>query len=592
MLGNANVGTKIVLGFLVMIALLIVMGFVGYGSTKNIRNDVEKIVSERLPSLDYLLQADRDLQQLLVAERSMIFANAKSDVFKDLVAEYEQNLEQADTRFKKYKALAHDPEELAVIPKYEQAKGQWIEITRKIVEGRKADTRAGRRLALDLSLGEAKDKFEAMRDYIDQLTGINQKMAQDTSANSKAVYESSVLKIIVITAVAVILGLIISFLLKRGIAYPLVLMSKAAKVVADSKFQDLSSIPPDTLFRGELSTLHAALKSMVGQARAALAEAEEQTKEAEARSLEAQQAMNAAEQAKQQAEQAKTEGMNAAAEQLSGIVERVTSAAEELSAQVEQSSRGAETQRERAGEAATAMEEMNASVLEVARNASSAAENANSAKTTAEDGEKIVEKVVASVASVQEQAGQMKESLGDLGNQAEGIGEIMNVITDIADQTNLLALNAAIEAARAGDAGRGFAVVADEVRKLAEKTMSATKEVGTVVSSIQEGTRNNIRDMDKTYDAVGESAELVNEAGGTLREIVGIVETTSDQVRGIATASEEQSAASEEINRGTEEISRISSETSEAMNQSARAVSEMAELSQELQRLIEELRQT
>jgi methyl-accepting chemotaxis protein len=192
---------------------------------------------------------------------------------------------------------------------------------------------------------------------------------------------------------------------------------------------------------------------------------------------------------------------------------------------------------------------------------------------------------------VQQQAGSMKESLNDLGKQAEGIGQIMNVITDIADQTNLLALNAAIEAARAGDAGRGFAVVADEVRKLAEKTMSATKEVGAVVSSIQEGTRSNIRDMDKTYAAVGESATLVNEAGGTLREIVRIVETTSDQVRGIATASEEQSAASEEINRGTEEISRISSETSEAMNQSARAVSEMAELSQELQRLIDELRQ-
>ncbi|GKT22861.1 Chemotaxis methyl-accepting receptor like protein, partial [Aduncisulcus paluster] len=102
----------------------------------------------------------------------------------------------------------------------------------------------------------------------------------------------------------------------------------------------------------------------------------------------------------------------------------------------------------------------------------------------------------------------LREELDNLGQQADSIGHIMSVITDIADQTNLLALNAAIAAARAGEAGRGFAVVADEVRKLAEKTVSATNEVGEAISAIQNGTASSISRMEETSKVVESSTEL------------------------------------------------------------------------------------
>ena len=280
-----------------------------------------------------------------------------------------------------------------------------------------------------------------------------------------------------------------------------------------------------------------------------------------------------------------------AAEAATGISDQVASASEELSAQIEQSSRGTEEQRARTGEAATAMEEMNATVMEVASNASGAAELAEQAKKKAQEGAKLVDEVVANINQINTRAEALKVDMGELGKQAEGIGAIMNVISDIADQTNLLALNAAIEAARAGDAGRGFAVVADEVRKLAEKTMTATNEVGAYIKAVQDSAKKNIEGTEATTKAIEASTATAGKSGEALREIVVMVDRTADQVRSIATASEEQSAASEEISHTTEDINRIAAETAQAMNESAQAVSDLSRLAQELKRIIRNMQE-
>ena len=165
--------------------------------------------------------------------------------------------------------------------------------------------------------------------------------------------------------------------------------------------------------------------------------------------------------------------------------------------------------------------------------------------------------------------------MGLLGKQAEGIGQILNVITDIADQTNLLALNAAIEAARAGDAGRGFAVVADEVRKLAEKTMEATKEVGEAVQGIQGGTRKHILHVEETAGTIEKATDLARKSGDAMRELVELSGETTTQVQSIATASEQQSAASETIHASLEDINQISSSTAEAMEHAVLALNNL-----------------
>ncbi len=278
-----------------------------------------------------------------------------------------------------------------------------------------------------------------------------------------------------------------------------------------------------------------------------------------------------------------------AAAAATAISDQVASASEELSAQIEQSSHGSEEQRARTTEAATAMEEMNATVLEVAKSASSAAELAEQAKNKAQEGERLVDSVVATIGQINERAEALKLDMGELGKQAQGIGQIMTVIADIADQTNLLALNAAIEAARAGDAGRGFAVVADEVRKLAEKTMTATKEVAQAISGIQQGTRENVKSVDIAVERIEEATTLAKDSGEALTGIVSLVQVSSDQVRSIAGASNEQSAASDEINNSLDEVNRIASETAQAMNEAVDAVSGLVDQARTLLALVGEL---
>jgi methyl-accepting chemotaxis protein len=384
-----------------------------------------------------------------------------------------------------------------------------------------------------------------------------------------------------------VVGIVATLLASGIITRPIVRLMRYAQAVAGGDFQAKSGIAQ----QDEVGKLNDSIQRMVAALVEKMDEAEEKSRIAAQETEKARQARREAEQARREAEQAKAQGMLQAADRLEDVVAVVSSASEELSAQIEESSHGAEQQSRRVTETATAMEEMNATVLEVAKSAAHAADTADQARKNAVQGAEIVNKVVAGMGEVTKQAQQMKEDMLDLGQKAEGIGQILNVITDIADQTNLLALNAAIEAARAGEAGRGFAVVADEVRKLAEKTMTATKEVGDAIHGIQQGTTKNISNVERTGATIAQAVELSNTSGQALREIVTLVEQAADQVRSIATASEEQSAASEEINRSIEDVQRISSETADAMIQSAKAVSELAAQSNQLQALIGDLKE-
>lgn len=319
--------------------------------------------------------------------------------------------------------------------------------------------------------------------------------------------------------------------------------------------------------------------SRIGELEATAAKCENVACEAEDKAATA---LDQASQAREQGEAARCQGLLSAAETLDVSVQAIRSESELLKASSAKAQEGAAGQQRYIAEAASAMEEMNAAVGEAVANAEAAATDAAQAMDCARNGADVVSRTLDSISSVSGTSQALADRVSDLGDQAEGVGRIMGVISDIADQTNLLALNAAIEAARAGEAGRGFAVVADEVRKLAEKTMEATRDVGVAIEGIQTQVAQTVEGVQQMSGLADDAASLANESGDALGEIVTYAGTTADRIRSIASAASQQSSASEEVTRTITEVHGISESTGKGMEEAAGALEALSERVEDL----------
>jgi methyl-accepting chemotaxis protein len=158
----------------------------------------------------------------------MINANPKSELFQQLVQAYETALQQADARWQQYTTLAATPQERAIIPAYEQARDVWKQLSRQVVDGRQADTREGLRLARDLTLGAAKDKFEQMRTHIAQIQQVNAHLAEQAHTKAERTYHTTLKILLGITAAGLLVGMTLAWTIGRGISRPLRSMTEAA----------------------------------------------------------------------------------------------------------------------------------------------------------------------------------------------------------------------------------------------------------------------------------------------------------------------------------------------------------------------------
>ncbi|MFU2210387.1 methyl-accepting chemotaxis protein [Solidesulfovibrio sp. C21] len=583
MRSKIRLSTKLVLSFGLLIVLLIFSNVTAIYLLSNTNSNIIDLSQNWLPSVDALANIKNSIDTSYRMELMHILSTDKASIEKyDLmIASVDK---ETNDQISTYEKLISSDHERNIFNQFQKDFAQYKTVATRLLDlSRQNENEKAKALAE----GESKESFTNVTEELGKLIQINKEGAKTSAIAGNTAYNQGRTMLIILAIASTLIGLAVCAVIIRGVSRqlgedPAYLHEVASRIAAgemDIRFKDHT---------GD-GGVFAVLKQMVENLKLKIAEADGKTAEAAEEAKKAHQATEAADKARLEAENAKAEGMLQAAQRLSSVVDILSSASQQLSAQVEQSSQGAEDQSRRLGETATAMEEMNATVLEVAKNASQAAETSAQARGKAEEGSNAVSRMVAFMEQINTNSRQSLEEMGILGKQAENIGQILNVISDIADQTNLLALNAAIEAARAGEAGRGFAVVADEVRKLAEKTMTATKEVGEAIGGIQSGTRKNYDNVAQSVGAIGEATTLAGKSGEMLHEIVSLVDASADQVRSIATASEQQSSASEEINRSVEEVNRIASETMDALRQSSQAVGELAQQAQELNTMVQEM---
>jgi methyl-accepting chemotaxis protein len=216
-----TVGKKIFDSFFIMIVVTFIIGLIGYKSSARIERATDVIVSEDLPGIESLLQADRDLQQLLVAERTLMLVQKDTELYGELRADYDENLGQAKERWSDFKKLDLSDEQENIIKKFETAWEKWLITSGKVIDAIDSDNNEERNKALTISIGDANTDFETMRTCIDNLTELTVTKAENGSAAARSTYKRSRNSIYIVTGLGVFFGVFFIILNRRGIVLPL-----------------------------------------------------------------------------------------------------------------------------------------------------------------------------------------------------------------------------------------------------------------------------------------------------------------------------------------------------------------------------------
>src|SRR6266446_5789855 len=274
--------------------------------------------------------------------------------------------------------------------------------------------------------------------------------------------------------------------------------------------------------------------------------------------------------------------------QTSSAIDEVTSTMHEMSVNVQNMVKSTQVQASSVSETSASIDEMVASIQRVADTAKVLLDISNRSREEVHSGITTMEKATDGLNKINTTINSSGEIIGALGQRADDIGKIIEVIDDLAEQTNLLALNAAIEAARAGEHGLGFAVVADEVRKLAEKSAQSTKEISELIESIQKEARKAVENMDQSTTIVDEGLTLGQDLNTALRKISNVVTEVYKFAQEIGAATNEQSHGSSQIARATTRLNEITHEINSAVEEQASGAQAVVKAMERMRELVQQ----
>lgn len=530
---NLKIGKKLLLSNSLLCLLMVIIVGMFLQRLSSLGENVKQ-VDNMLHAADALLQADRDLYQALVAERSMLFVKTGSEKFLENADTHRQKIKQAHERVEAFYKLFNDKYISNLYQQYQSYRSEWEQITNQIRSAREADTRDGRRTAIDLSFGSSSQAFEGMRGNIAEMVEYVNIIANKTSLSATANVNETFLTVITLS------GLFLFAFVAIALLFPNMIVSPMRELI--DHINELAGGGGDLTRKvvvkseDEIGEMGYAVNRFIESLRSLLI-----------------QIITLGSQFAEQSEELK---------KLSNRNKEVTDGAMEETDML-----------------ATSITQMSASVHEVAQNANNAATQAQQANEQSQLGQKVVESTKQTITSLSDEVQISAKAIEQLKNDASSIDDVVNVIRGIAEQTNLLALNAAIEAARAGEQGRGFAVVADEVRALASRTQSSTEEIQEMIGALQESADQAFIIMQQGKQRAESAVNHSNDARESLDSINNAIGLMADMNTQIAAAAEEQSMVSSEISENANKLSMFSREAadlSDGVSRSTKSLSEMA----------------
>jgi methyl-accepting chemotaxis protein len=518
-------------------------------------------------------------------------------------------------RLDKTQALANSEQQKTALEKVQQLEQSWAkDFAQPLVDKRK-DVDSGNATVAELQIfylqKDASAWVKNSTEFLDAADKENKRIVEERRKSDESAATGTIAASFITTILALLLGGFVAYHTSRSITEPLSKLMTVAHKIGNTGDLD-HNIEIDTQRQDEIGELARTfanmvtyLKEMAGVSEAIangdlMVEVEPRSKQdtlghafqqmveslrglvRSVRDLASQVASASSQVAGASDESAKI------SLQGSSAIDEVTSTMHEMSVNVQNMVKSTQTQASSVSETSASIDQMVASIQRVADTAKVLLDISNRSREEVHSGITTMDKATDGLTKINNTIKSSGSIIDALGQRADDIGKIIEVIDDLAEQTNLLALNAAIEAARAGEHGLGFAVVADEVRKLAEKSAQSTKEISELIQSIQKEARKAVENMDESTTIVNEGLELGTELNAALRKISNVVTEVYKFAQEIGAATNEQSHGSSQIARATTRLNEITHEINSAVEEQASGAQAVVKAMERMRELIQQ----
>ncbi len=519
---DLGLAKKLTLPIAVLAILLTTLSVIQISNLNTITAEYSHINEQYLPALELTLNADRDLYQAQIAERSMALG-LTANTYKQM---HKENLDQVANRLKKIQVLDISADAKKLSQSFLTAFERWRPKSEAMVQ-QVLSSSLSTRQATEMSTGSLENEFEGIRETLNVLGEKLGEEAKSLQKKAEQAKSAALRSIFILAGVTLLIALLVAVYFPRLITRPVNELARVLGQMADGK-GDLSKRMPD-LGRDEIGLLSHNFNRFLG-------------------------------------------GM----QQMIGTIQQV---ALDVASTANTLKKGAGDSQRISGEYAGSMElvatanhEMGLAIQEVSSNTQQVSEEAKAAEQSARAVSKQFRQAMEEIQVLAENVDNSGAVIQELVAETTNIASVLDVIKGIAEQTNLLALNAAIEAARAGEQGRGFAVVADEVRTLASKTQQSTGDINVMIEKLRSGVNRAVSSMKESQEKAVSTVEYASKSEENIRNISGSLLSISDRILQVASAIEEQTSVINNINENLSNAKYLSNQGMQSASSIRQAV--------------------